>query len=326
LSDLQLPDFLKLPNYSILMRASSLIPRLSRLQYLAFGALCVIWGSTWMAIRVLVYDLPPFRAAAIRFVLADLMLIAIVLAKRLRWPDTVQQWRALIILGITFIGLPYGLLFWAERRITSSLTAVIYSASPLVVALLTPLMTGQRVPRRAVYGMVWALGGIAVLFYTGLSLSSYMLLGGIAAIASVLTSSWSTIYAKRHLKDVNPLVGSAIQFAVAAALLCGASLLREHGAESAWTSKAIWALGFLALFGSVVTFSLYYWLLRSLLPYQLSTLNLIVPLIAIMEGALILREPVPPVMLVASLVVLAAVGSILCAEDEQPQELGLRGS
>src|SRR5436190_7120170 len=255
----------------------SFIPRLSRLQYLAFATLCLIWGSTWMAIRVLVHDVPPLRAAAIRFVLADFFLIVIVLAKKLRWPQTRQQWRALIVLGITFIGLPYGLLFWAERRITSSLTAVIYSAAPLVVALFTPLMTHQRVPRHAVYGMVWALGGIAVLFYTGLSFSPYLLFGGLAVVAAVLISSWSTIYAKRHLKDVNPLSGITIQFAVAAAFLYPASLLRERGSESTWTSSSVLALAFLALFGSIVTFSLYYWLLRSMLPYQLSTLNLIVP-------------------------------------------------
>ena len=184
-------------------------------------------------------------------------------------------------------------------------------------------MTGQHVPRRAVYGMVWAMGGIAVLFYTGLPFSSYMLLGGLAVLAAVLTSSWSTIYAKSHLKHVNPLVGSTVQFAVAALFLYLGSLLRERGEASTWTAQSLLALLFLAIFGSVVTFSLYYWLLRSMLPYQLSTLNLIVPLIAIIEGALILREPIPTIMLIASLVVLAAVGSILRAEDETPQELGL---
>lgn len=308
------------------MRDLSAIPRLSRLQYLAFATLCLIWGSTWMAIRVLVREVPPLRAAAIRFVLADLLLIAIVFAKRLPWPAIPREWRALIVLGVTFIALPYGLLFWAERRITSSLTAVIYSCSPLVVALLTPVMTRQRVPRHAVYGMVWALGGIAVLFYTGLSFSPYMLLGGLAIVVAVLASSWSTIYAKRHLKDVNPLAGSTIQFAIAALFLFFGSLVGERGEASTWNSQSLVALVFLAVFGSVLTFSLYFWLLRSMLPYQLSSLNLIVPLIAIMEGALILREPVPLVMLIASLVVLAAVGSILRAEEEKPQELGLRAS
>ena len=304
----------------------AVIPRLSRLQYLAFATLCLIWGSTWMAIRVLVHDVPPLRAAAIRFVLADLLLIAIVFAKRLPWPAIAREWRALIVLGFTFIALPYGLLFWAERRITSSLTAVIYSCSPLVVAVFTPWMTGQRVPRRAVYGMVWALGGIAVLFYTAITLSAYMLLGGLAIVAAVLTASWSTIYAKRHLKNVNPLAGSTIQFAFAALFLFLASLVVERGEPSTWNSQSLVALVFLAVFGSVLTFSLYFWLLRSMLPYQLSSLNLIVPLIAIMEGALILRESVPLVMLIASLVVLAAVGSILRAEEEKPQELGLRAS
>lgn len=310
----QTPDF---------MRDPSSIPRLSRLQYLAFAALCLIWGSTWMAIRVVVREVPPFRAAAVRFVLADLLLIGIVFAKRLPWPQTNQQWRALVVLGLTIIALPYGLLFWAERRITSSMTAVIYSAAPLVVALLTPLMIRQRVPRSAVYGMVWAVAGIAVLFYTGLSFSPYMLLGGLAVIAAVLSSSWSTVYAKRHLQSVNPLVGSTVQFAVAAVFLYLASLSRERGETTDWTPQSLVALIFLALFGSVVTFSLYYWLLHRMLPYQLSTLNLIVPVIAIMEGALILHEPVPAVMVIASLIVLAAVGSILRTEEENLQELRL---
>src|SRR5204862_7057466 len=130
----------------------------------------------------------------------------------------------------------------------------------------------------------------------------------------------------RHLNDVHPLVGNTDQFAVAAVFLYLGSLLRERGEASTWTAQSLLALLFLAIFGSVVTFSLYYWLLRSMLPYQLSTLKLIVPLIAIFEGALILREPVPLVMLIASLVVLAAVGSILRAQDESPRELGLRTS
>jgi drug/metabolite transporter (DMT)-like permease len=308
------------------MQAPLHTPRLSRLQYLAFVTLSLIWGSTWMAIRVLVRDAPPFRAAAARFLLATLLLIAIIFAKRLPWPATGRQWRALVVLGITFIGLPYGLLFWAERRITSSLTAVIFSSYPLFVACFTPLVTGQRVPRRAVYGMVWALGGIAVLLFRGLSLSSYLLAGGLAVIVAVLTSAWSSIYAKHELKEVNPLVGTTVQFAVAAPFLYVVSFAQERGTASTWTPSSILALAFLVVFGSVIAFSIYYWLLHSLLPHQLSTLTLIVPLIAIIEGALILREPVPPVMLIASLVVLAAVGSILRAEDEKPQELGLRMS
>ena len=300
------------------------IPRLSRLQYLAFAALCLIWGSTWMAIRVLVREVPPFRTAAIRFIFATLLLIAIVLARKLRWPETTREWKALGILAITFIALPYGLLFWAERRITSSLTAVIFSSYPLFVAFLTPLITRQRVPRRAVYGMVWAVGGIAVIFYKGLSVSLYLLAGGVAVIAAVLTSAWSSIYAKRELKNVNPLVGTAVQFALAAVFLYITSLVQEREELSNWTASAILALAFLIVFGSVVAFSIYYWLLYTLLPYQLSTLNLIVPLIAMAEGALILREAIPPSMLIASLVVLGAVSSILRAEEEKPQELGLR--
>src|SRR5579864_9417858 len=133
---------------------------LTRKHYLAYVGICLIWGSTWGAIRLLVLDVPPFRAAAIRFLLAAGILFGIVFSRNRKFRISRRQWFALITLGFTMMGLPYGLLFWAEYRITSSVTAVLFSSSPLVVALLTPVMTHSRVPRRAVFAMLIALGGI----------------------------------------------------------------------------------------------------------------------------------------------------------------------
>lgn len=276
-----------------------------------------------MAIRVVVQQVPPLRAAAARFLLASLALIVVAVARRLRWPQGRRQWRALLVLGASMMALPYGLLFWAERWINSSLTAVLFSSLPLFVALFTPFMLHQQVPRRAVYGMVWAVGGIAVLFYSGLSLFSYMIAGGLAVIAAVAISAWSSIFAKRELRGVDPFTGSAVQFAVAALLLFAASSVLERGLPASWSMEGVLALVFLAIFGSGVAFSLYYWLLRHLLPYQISAINLVVPLVAIMEGAWILHESVPPLMVVSSLVVIAAVGAVLRSEDEGPPGLGL---
>jgi drug/metabolite transporter (DMT)-like permease len=302
-----------------------MLPQFSTRHYIAYAGICLIWGSTWGAIRLLVRDVPPLRAAAVRFFLAAIVLLGIALYRNRKLSLTRRQWGALIVLGFTMMGLPYGLLFWAEYRISSSMTAVLFSTCPLFVALFTPLLTQARVPRRAVFAMVIALGGISALFYTGLSASAYLLLGGGAVMLAVALSAWSSVFAKREISEVNPLIGTAVQFCVSAAVLFAGSLIFEHNRRSDWNQTSILALIFLTIFGSVIAFSLYYWLLRRMHAYQLSTTNLVVPVIAMLEGALLLREPVPVLMIGAAVSVLLAVGAVLQAGDDTPLSLGLEG-
>jgi len=289
---------------------------LTRKHYFAYALICLIWGSTWGAIRLLVRDVPPLRAAAIRFFLAAIILLTIVLARARNFSLRSREWRALIILGISMMGVPYGLLFWAEYRISSSMTAVLFSTCPLFVALFTPLMTRTHVPRRAVFAMLIALGGIATLFYTELSLSAYLLLGGGAVIGAVVTSSWASVFAKREIGEVNPLLGTAMQLCIGAVVLCIASLITEHDRVSEWNSMSILALAFLTIFGSVIAFSVYYWLLGRMQAYQLSTINLVVPVVAMGEGALLLRERLPFLMIASCLHVLASVAVVLRSGDD----------
>ncbi|PYY17332.1 MAG: hypothetical protein DMG61_02710, partial [Acidobacteria bacterium] len=124
-----------------------------------------------------------------------------------------------------------------------------------------PLMTRTRVPRRAVFAMLLGLGGMATIFYTELSVSSYLLLGGGAVIGAVVSSSWASVFAKREIGAVNPVLGTAVQFSVGAVVLCIASFLAERDRPANWNSASILALAFLTIFGSVIAFSVYYWLL-----------------------------------------------------------------
>lgn len=292
------------------------MPSLTRKHYFAYGLICLIWGSTWGAIRLLVRDVPPIRAAAIRFFLAAIILLGIALVRAKTLSLSSRELRALLILGITMMGLPYGLLFWAEYRISSSMTAVLFSTCPLFVALFTSLMTRTHVPRRAVFAMLLGLGAMATLFYTELPVSRYLLLGGGAVIGAVISSSWASVFAKHEIGNVSPLLGTAVQFCVGAVVLCIASLMAERGRPSDWNSTSIFALAFLTIFGSVITFSVYYWLLRRMHPYQLSTINLVVPIVAMAEGALLLRERLPVLMIVAAVLVLSSVATVLRAENE----------
>ena len=296
---------------------------LTRKHYVTYLVLCLIWGSTWGAIRLLVRDVPPMRAAALRFFLSAIILLGIALGRSRKLILHPPQWRALIILGLAMMAVPYGLLFWAESRISSSMTAVLFSSDPLLVCVFTPLMTHSRVPRRAVFSMLIGIGGVCALFYDGLAASEYFLLGGGAVMVAVVISAWASVFAKRELTGVDPVVGTAIQLTVSAIVLFAASSMLEHGRRSDWSPPSILALAFLVVFGSVLAFSLYYWLLARMHPYQLATITLVTPVIAMAEGALLFREPAPWLMIGAAALVLASVAVVLRAEDDGSLSLEL---
>ena len=142
-------------------------------------------------------------------------------------------------------------------------------------------------------------------------------------IAAVISSSWASVFAKREIGNVNPIMGTAVQFCVGAVALCIASLVAEAGRTSDLNSTSILALAFLTIFGSVISFSAYYWLLGKMHAYQLSTINLVVPIVAMAEGALLLRERLPVLMVGAAVVVLVSVAAVLRAEDDKAVTLGI---
>ena len=289
---------------------------------LGYLFLCVIWGSTWLAIRLVVRDVPPLEAAAIRFLAAGVLLLAVAFLQKRAWPRGAEQWNAIFVLSLTIMALPYGLLFWAEQHVTSSMTAILYAAMPLTVSLLTPVMMHRAVPRKAVFAMLIAFGGLLTLFYD-LSTSRQALIGGLAILASMALSSWSVVYAKQRLHEVDSVVATGLQLFFGSILLLWGTWALEPHRHAHWTKTALIAIIFLTIFGSAAAFVIYYWLLKTLQPYQLSTISLIVPLIALLEG-LFAGESVPLMMLIAVVIVLASVWSVLRAEaDKDPSEANL---
>jgi drug/metabolite transporter (DMT)-like permease len=282
---------------------------------LAFISLCLIWGSTWLGIRVMVRDVPPFDAAAWRFLIAAGVLL-VWAAFRKRWPRGEREWNAIVILGFTIIAIPYGLLFWAEQYVTSSMSAVLFSALPLAVALFTPFIMHRTVPRPAVFAMLAAFGGVLVLLYKGFPTGGRGLWGGFAILFAMLWSAWSVVFAKGRLQEVDPVVSTALQLLVGGVGLLWATWALEPHRHGHWTKSAVLALLFLAIIGSAAAFAVYYWLLQHMQPYQLSTLNFVVPVIAVLEGGLLGREPIPFVMLIAMAAILGSVRAVLRAEAE----------
>jgi drug/metabolite transporter (DMT)-like permease len=299
-----------------------------RSQLLGYVVLCLIWGTTWLAIQVVVQDVPPLEAAAIRFLLSSVLLLGAARVQKRRWPRGKRSWQALMILSVTIMAVPYGLLFWAEQYVASSMAAVLYSAIPLVVALLTPVMMGRTVPRSAVFAMVVAVGALLYLFYRGLSTSRSALLGGAAVMTSMLLSAWSVVFAKKRLQEIDSVVATGLQLLFASVVLFSGTWALEAHRRAQWTRTSLLALAYLTIFGSCIAFVIYYWLLKRMQPYQLSTTSLVVPVIAVLAGGLIHHESIPVVMLVPMVIILVSVGSVLRAEaaaERQVDILMLRG-
>jgi drug/metabolite transporter (DMT)-like permease len=294
----------------------------TRGQLIGYALLCLIWGSTWLAIRVVVRDVPPLQAAAVRFLAAAILLLGLAVAQKRNWPRTQLQWKALLVLSLTIMAVPYGLLFWAEQYVTSSMTAVLFSAMPLLVALFTPLMMHRTVPRRAVFAMLVAFGGLLMLFYSGLSASGRSFLGGLAVLLSVVLSAWSVVYAKDRLQEIDSVISTGLQLLFGSVALFWATWALEAHSHAVWTRTAGLALAFLVVFGSCAAFVIYYWLLKKMQPYQLSTISLLTPIVAVLEGSLLLREPVPLLMIVAVAVVLGSVATVLLSRPESRSDRG----
>jgi drug/metabolite transporter (DMT)-like permease len=291
---------------------------LTRSQLLGYASLCMIWGSTWLAIRLVVRDIPPLEAAALRFLAAGALLLGMAALQKRRWPADGRQWNAILVLSVSIMAVPYGLLFWAEQHVTSSMSAVLYSAMPLAVSLFTPAMLHRKVPRRAIFAMVVGFGGLLALLYDSRT-SRSALLGGAAVLVSMTLSSWSAVYAKLRLRDVDSVVATGLQLLFGSVVLLWGTWVFEAHRHAHWTTTALAAMAFLTVFGSAAAFVIYYWLLKKLQPYQLSTISLIVPLIALSE-AVVAGEPVSLTMVVAVVVVLGSVRSVLRAESEKDPE------
>ncbi|MEU9254039.1 EamA family transporter [Streptomyces sp. NPDC048270] len=280
----------------------------------------VVWGSTYLGIRIVVETMPPFLSAGARFITAGLLLAGVVAWRS--GPAALKATRAqlgsAVLVGLLLILGGNGLVVLAETSVPSGLAALLVAAVPMWVVLLRA-GTGDRPPLRTLAGVLVGLAGLAVLTSPGLSgavqLSGVLLV----LVASVLWSLGSFSGSKLNLPE-NPFAGSAYQMLAGGVGGVVVGLLRgEHrGLDLAAYSTASWlALGYLTVFGSVVAFTAYAWLLRNAPLSLVSTYAYVNPVVAVALGALILSEALTWPIVLGGTIVVAAVGVIVSTERKK---------
>jgi drug/metabolite transporter (DMT)-like permease len=287
---------------------------LSSWRLIGFLLLSLIWGSTWAAIRVVVEHMPPLRSVSLRFLIASVILLPVMWLSGARRPRG-REWGVLGTLSVLTIVIPFSVTAWAEGRISSGVTSILFSTSPLVTAWMEPHL-GRRTQRRAVpraahLAMLFGFGG-ALLVLTGVvARSSAQAAGAAAVLAMVVLGSVTVPLARPEIREIPLVTVTAVQCAMSAAVLAAGSLVLEHGRPTDWTRSSVLALIFLGVFSSAVGFLLFYWLMVELRPYQLAARQLIMPIVAVAEGAILLHEAHPWTMLVGTGMVVVSMFWVL---------------
>jgi drug/metabolite transporter (DMT)-like permease len=255
--------------------------------------LCLIWGSTWLFIKLGLDDLPPFTFAGIRFVIASAILFAVIKARRLSLPRTGADWILLAVTGVLSFSLNYGLLFWGEQYISSGLAALLQATIPAFGLVFAHLyLPGERLTPAKIFGIVMGVAGVGVVFSNQLSVAGPRALAGCAAlVVGSACAAAANILVKKNGGKLDPaiLAGGQMFFGLIPLLAIGIPL-EGNPFQFHWTRMAIIALFYLAIVGSVAAFLLYYWLVQHMDVTKTMLVALVTPVIAVTLGVMVLHE------------------------------------
>jgi drug/metabolite transporter (DMT)-like permease len=285
---------------------------------LALATVYLVWGSTYLAIRVTDRTMPPFLMSSARFLVAGAALYAF--ASRGRARPTLHEWGAAAIVGAALLLVGNGGVAWAETRLDSGFAALIVAIIPLYVALMDRAFFGRRLSPAAIVGLVIGFAGVALLVRPGGG-------GGDIVAALILvatTSAWAagSLYARGARLPGSPLLAASMQMLAAGVFLGIAGLVAGEPSgihADSFSAKPLIAFGYLVVVGSLVAFSAYAWLLKNVRISVVSTYAFVNPVVAVALGALFLDEAIGLTTVIAGAAIVLAVVLIVSARIPAPK-------
>jgi drug/metabolite transporter (DMT)-like permease len=242
-------------------------------------------------IKVGLEGAPPFSAAGLRFIIASFVIFSILVLRRIPLPRVRAFYVLTLFLGIFQMAVPYGLVYWAEQYISSGLTAILFSTMPLMVAILARIFIGDPLSVRKIAGILIGTAGVYVIFSDGISMGHEKSVYGIAAtLCSAFLASVSSIAIKKFSRGYNPFASISLPMLYGGVLLSAIGLITERDRTFVWEAPTIVSIIYLALFGSVVAFALYFWIIKHLEVTVLSYQTFIIPVLACLLGWIFLHE------------------------------------
>ncbi len=275
---------------------------------LAFVAIYVIWGSTYLAIRYAVETIPPLVAAGIRHSIAGGIMLTWAYWRGFRptWP----QWVAGFALGALFFLIGHGSLHWAEQYVNSGLAALLIATEPMFILVLGWMMGQQKISLLSALGLGLGVVGVGLLTGAELTVKGSSLVGLLAVLLGSLSWSLGVVISPRLKLPSDALGRTALPTICGALLLLIAAGVTGEFRETHWSSitlRSLFGLGYLITFGSVIAFTAYTWLLQRVPPALVATHTYANPVVAVILGWLLAREPLTWRVVLASVAILGAI-------------------
>jgi drug/metabolite transporter (DMT)-like permease len=288
--------------------------------------LCGIWGSTWLFIKVGLEDLPPLTFAGIRFVIAAIILTVVARIRGASLPRSLSDWGYIAVTGMLAFSVNYGLLFWGEQHISSGLASVLQATIPafgLVFAHF--LLANERMTPAKAMGVTLGIVGVGIVFSNQLHAEGTLALWGSAAIVvGAIAAALSSVLIKRRTTPLDPAVLAAGQMVCGLVPLLVAGALTEGSPlDFSWTPRALVCLFYLAIVGSAVAFSLFYWLIGKMDVTKTMLIALVTPILAVSLGVLVLHEELTWRLFIGGATIIGGIGMITASRS---RELSLSAS
>lgn len=287
-----------------------------------WAVLTVIWGSTWLFIKLGVQDIPPLTFSGVRFLLAMVPLGLFILFRRLPLPATRADWGLLAGTGFFSFSASYSLVCWAEIHIASGLTAVLFTTFPLFGQVFAHLfLPSEPLRGRKVLGVTLGIAGVGLIFWDQVSLEGPMALwGSLATVASAAVAAVSGVFVKRQGGHLNAVVISFWQMAFGLIPLIGGGLLLEgNPLAHPWNARAWISIGYLAFAGTSLAFVLWYRLIQAIEVTKAQVMPLFNTLVAVLLGWLLMGETYGAAALAGGAVVLAGTALALTGARPAPE-------
>jgi drug/metabolite transporter (DMT)-like permease len=281
----------------------------------SFGLVYLLWGSTYLAMRVAVAKIPPYAIGSARYMISGPIMLACLALTGRKIRPTRQDLKRLLVIGVLLLSISNVGVMWAEEYVPSGLTALVVALVPIfVVALEAWVFRVGRMPARGLAGLALGIAGIAVLLWpkivSGTRVGRLELLGAAILSGASLTWSLGSILSHRWTLSVDVFTAAAWQMTLAGLVNTTIALATGQFYRAQWTPRGLAAIAYLVVCGSWLGFTAYLWLLEHVPPPKVATYAYVNPIVAVLLGWLLLSEKVDAFMLVGTVVIIAAVALV----------------
>jgi drug/metabolite transporter (DMT)-like permease len=274
----------------------------------AFLIVYLVWGSTYLGIRVMVEHLPPFLSAGVRFLIAGTIMLLYARWKGYRLPATISELQSIVVVSITMLVGANGLVTWSEQWVESSQAALIVATAALWIAWMGSLgPQGEPVTFPTYLGLILGVGGVALLVGQGIELGHAPWFAYVALLVSPFLWALGSIVSKRRPVACAPFANAATQVLVAGMVMTIIGFANGEAERWTWAPRSLYALLYLTIFGTCIAYGCFFWLVHQVTPAQLGTYAYVNPAVAVLLGSWLLDEKLSAAQIAGTFIILASV-------------------